>query len=133
MRGLLVFSQDSVVCFDEQGNKTTKVSIYHISTVNSSELELILELAMDFIWKTMHCAVIRVHLHHITLPNRKMTANSEFKRILKSRGFRWKVLTNSAGATRRVEILELKNKKYTEQLKASTAFLYRRNLNISDF
>ena len=65
MRGLLVFNQDSATGVDVEGNKTTKVSINHISCVNISELELIFDLALDFIWKTMHCASIRIQCHYI--------------------------------------------------------------------
>lgn len=65
MRGLLVFNQDSATGVDKEGNKTTKVSIYHISSVDISDLEFVIELGLDFIWKTMHCSAIRVHLHYL--------------------------------------------------------------------
>lgn len=133
MRGLVVFNQDSNTGTDAEGNKITKVSIYHISCVDPSELELIVELAMDFIWKTMHCAVIRIHLDQIAIADGKMQTYPEYKRIFKERGFRWKKLTNHMESGRRVQILELNNKNHKEQLQAKTAFIYRRGLSVADF
>jgi hypothetical protein len=49
---------------DSEKNKTTRVCIYHISTVDDSQFESILDLGLDFIWKTMHCDAIRLHVLH---------------------------------------------------------------------
>lgn len=133
MRGLVVFHQDANTGTDPEGNKFSKVSIYHISCVQPSELEPIVKLAMDFIWKTMHCATIRIHLDQVHVADGKMQTYPEYKRIFKERGFRWKNLTNHMATGRRIQILELNNKDHREQLKASTAFIYRRGLSVGDF
>jgi hypothetical protein len=78
-----VFNQDAVPRMDADGTKTTKVSIYHVSAVAVEELESVVELAIDFIWKMMHCSVVRVHLHHVRKPDGTMGANADYKRIFK--------------------------------------------------
>ena len=40
---------------DTDNKTTTRVCIYHISTIDDSQFEYILDLGLDFIWKTMHC------------------------------------------------------------------------------
>ena len=67
------------------------------------------------------------------MPDGKMGAKMEYKNIFKQKGFRWKKLTHNMDTGSRIVILEAVNKTQTEQLKATSAFLYRRGLNISDF
>jgi len=134
MKGLLVFSQEAQIATEAaSGNKVTKVSIYHISAADPKDLESVVQMAIDFIWRTMHCAVIKVHLHHTQLEGGKLGANAQLKQIFKANKFRWKNLINNKQTGRRVEILEATNTEYKEQLSAKTAFLYRRNLNVADF
>jgi hypothetical protein len=61
--------------------------------VDESEFESILDLGIDFIWKTMHCAAIRIPLIHVTIGEEmKSCANPAIKSLLKARKFRWKTL-----------------------------------------
>lgn len=55
-KGLLVFNQDST--------EPTRVNLLHLSCLDSIPYEEVLDLALDFIWKTMHCSTIRVYMHH---------------------------------------------------------------------
>jgi hypothetical protein len=77
MKGLLVFSQDAQTATEAAtGNKVTKVSIYHVSAVDPKDLDSVVKMAIDFIWRTMHCAVIKVHLHHTKQEGGKIGANA---------------------------------------------------------
>ena len=45
-------------------SRETKVTLHHLTAVDESILEECIDLGLDYIWKTMHCATIRVNLHH---------------------------------------------------------------------
>lgn len=101
----------------------------------------------------MHCAFIRVHLHHYrqlinqdALSNKqsenktivsdksgesRLKANDTIKQMFVQRTFKWKTLKNNGDGTR-IEILEGLNLEFKEQLKPETAFLFRRGLNKND-
>lgn len=73
VRGLLVFNQESAVNtkseIDEakvkvQCSRETKVVLHHISAVDENKIEDIIDLGLDYIWKTMHCSSIKVNLRH---------------------------------------------------------------------
>jgi hypothetical protein len=56
VKGLLVFNQDS--------EDSSRVNLYHISAVESGKFEEILDVSLEFIWKSMHNSTIRIFLHH---------------------------------------------------------------------
>ena len=76
----------------------------------------------------MHCASIRVYLHHFKQADEKMKVNDEIKILLKQRRFKWKTLKNETSTGQRIEVLEGLNLEYKEQLSVDTAFFYRRGL-----
>lgn len=54
------------------GKTAIKVIIHHVSAVEKINREVIFEQALDFIWKQMHCAVVRINLRHILNPKNSM-------------------------------------------------------------
>lgn len=73
VRGLLIFNQESTMVkkpvIDEANIKVefqreTKVSLHHLSSIDEGVLEEIIDLGLDYIWKTMHCTAIKINLHH---------------------------------------------------------------------
>ena len=72
---MLVFNEDTNVSYKQidvkegpkpeiECKRTTGVLLHHISAVDLSFNEEILDLAIDFIWKMTLCASIRIQLHH---------------------------------------------------------------------
>ena len=59
-------------------------------------------------------------------------ANPEYKKLFKTRVFRWQQMINDSNLGIRVEALESKNLTFKEQLDPETAFIYRRGLTKSD-
>lgn len=92
-----------------------------------------LDLALDFIWKTMHCASIKIFLHHYKQQDHKLKVNEELKALLKQRRFKWKTLKNEVSTGMRIEVMEGLNLEYKEQLSVDTAFMFRRGLSKADF
>ncbi|CDW89091.1 UNKNOWN [Stylonychia lemnae] len=60
--GLLAFNVDNML--QKQTQKQLKVNLYHISSVDKDKFEESIDLAIDYIWKNMHCAVIRISIYH---------------------------------------------------------------------
>jgi hypothetical protein len=57
----------------------------------------------------MHCSTIRLSLYHYQdEATGKLQVNAELKNLLKTKGFKWKTVTNEAKSGSRVEILECK-------------------------
>ena len=127
IRGLLVFNQDSY--------EPSRVNLYHLSSVDESKFEEVLDMSLEFIWKTMHCSKIRVFLHHYKHPkdDNKIIVNEQVKNALKQRRFKWQQLRNDPETGLRIEVLEGANLEFKEQLTKETAFIYRRGLNKEDF
>lgn len=92
-----------------------------------------MDLSLEFIWKTMHCASIRIFLHHYKQQDDKIKVNEELKALLKQRRFKWKTLKNEVSTGMRIEVMEGLNLEYKEQLNVDTAFMFRRGLNKADF
>jgi len=46
-----------------------KVNLYHVSSIDAERFEEALNLALDYIWRFMHCSVIRMSLYHYEDPN----------------------------------------------------------------
>lgn len=120
-KGLLVFNQDA------QDSK--RVNLLHLTSI--SAFEDVLDLSLDYIWKTMHCQSIRVYLHHF-VQDGVLKVNEEIKSLLKQRRFKWKTLKNETSTGMRIEIMEGLNLEYKEQLDRTAAFIYRRDLNRDD-
>jgi hypothetical protein len=59
----------------------------------------------------MHCSVIRLSLYHYAEDDHagKLQVNAKLKALLKSKGFKWKTVTNEAKTGSRVEIMECHN------------------------
>jgi hypothetical protein len=85
----------------------------HLSSVESQNYEELLDLGLDYIWKTMHCGSIRIFLHHYKQDD-KIKVNDEIKSLLKQRRFKWKTLKNETSTGMRIEILEGLNLEYKE-------------------
>ncbi len=62
IEGLIVFNVDTML--QKQTEKVLKVNLMHISAVKLEKYEEIVDIAMQFIWKQMHCSVIRLTLYH---------------------------------------------------------------------
>jgi hypothetical protein len=75
VKGLLIFNQDS--------SDATRVNLHHISAIESGNFEEILDVSLEFIWKTMHNSSIRIFLHHFKQQEDKMKVNEEVKGLLK--------------------------------------------------
>lgn len=80
----------------------------------------------------MHCAYIRVFLHHYK-QGENLRVNDDIKTPFKQRRFKWKTLKNDALTGVRIEILEGQNLEYKEQLSVESAFIYRRGMAKEDF
>ena len=115
IKGLLVFSQESAVVqkpiIDEAGvqvdiQRETKAVLQHITSIDEGQLEEIIDLGLAHIWKTMHCASIKINLHHYSQPDEKkpgtekLQGNAMLKRLFKIRLFRWKTLKNELSGFR---------------------------------
>ena len=114
--------------------RETKVMLHHLSAVDENMTEEYIDLGLDFIWKTMHCAHIKINLHHYEQddeknPGKKKLKNNELLRtIFKKRVFRWKTLKNEMNGMR-IETCEGPNVGFKEHLKPESAFIYRRGLS----
>ncbi len=81
----------------------------------------------------MHCSVIRLSLYHYQDDHSdSLQVNMTLKNLFKSRGFKWKTVTNEAKTGSRVEILECQNTKFREQINPMTCTLYREGLRRED-
>ena len=108
VKGLVVFSQDTTVKSEPIVNtedalmdikRETKVLLHQLSAVDEELQEEIMDIGLDFIWKTMHCQAIRVQLHHYEQLDEasgamKLKGNEALKNFYKKRVFRWKTLKN---------------------------------------
>ena len=79
--------------------RETKVLLHQLSAVDEELQEEIMDLGLDYIWKTMHCQAIRVQLHHYEQLDEasgvmKLKGNEVLKNFYKKRVFRWKTLKN---------------------------------------
>lgn len=112
------------------------MNLLSISSIDSAACEEILDLGLDYVWKTMHCSSIRIQLLHSADPTEadsKPKANLTMKKLLKQRCFKWKTLKNDIDSGLRVETLEGLNLEYKEQTEVESAFIYRRGLLKTDF
>lgn len=80
----------------------------------------------------MHCSVIKFSLYHYEDDTGKLTVNLEIKNLLKSRGFKWKTVTNDVLTGKRVEIMECQNTKYKEYLDLERCLIKRNGLQRED-
>ena len=128
VRGMLVFSLETSLkkepIIDAEKcsvsfNRTTKVNLHHITSIDESQFEVLLDLGLDFIWKTMHCSIIRVKLHHFLqydtkTEKEKLMSYDLLKQQFKKRVFRWQQLFNDSVNDLRIEVMEGKNCEFKE-------------------
>jgi hypothetical protein len=62
IRGLVVFNQESGSAKLPNGRAAVKVLLHHVSAIDPNMRETILDMALDYIWKYMHCAAVRTNL-----------------------------------------------------------------------
>lgn len=74
---------------------------------------MFVEQTLTYIWKHMHCSVIRISLYHYQQGD-KFQVNPLLKSLLKTKGFKWKTVTNEAKTGSRVEIMECSNTQFKE-------------------
>ena len=88
VKGLLVFNQESTVTkkpitdkdkLSVKYQKETKVQLHHLSAIEEDKLEDVIDLGLDYIWKTMHCAGIRINLHHYMQDDEKNPGQQKLK------------------------------------------------------
>ena len=86
--------------------RDTKVLLHHVSAIDESVLEEFFDQGLDFIWRTMHCASVKINLHHYMQDDeknpgkQKLKGNEGLKSIFKKRVFRWKTLKNEMNGLR---------------------------------
>jgi hypothetical protein len=100
--------------FNQDSSDATRVNLFHISAIESDKFEEILDVSLDFIWKTMHNATIRIFLHHFKQAENKMKVNDQVKGFLKQRRFKWKTLKNEVSTGHRIEVMEGSNLEFKE-------------------
>lgn len=107
-----------------------RVNLYHISSVDPDSFEEVLNMALDYIWRYMHCAVIRISIYHYEDPNEngKLQVNTKLKNLLKSKGFKWKTVTNEVKSGQRIEVMECPNLHYKDQMDIDKCIVYREGL-----
>ena len=111
--------------------------LHHISAIDENVLEEYVDQGLDYIWRTMHCAHIKINLHHYMQDDeknpgqQKLKGNETLKQIFKKRVFRWQTLKNEMDGMR-IETWQGANCLFKEQMKPDTAFMYRRGLNKMD-
>jgi hypothetical protein len=106
-KGMIVFNQDS--------QEPTRVNLYNLTANGDfSCYEEVLDLGLDYIWKTMHCSTIRIYLHHFKQKEDKLAVYAEVKDLLKQRRFKWKTLKNESKHGIRFEVLEGQNLHHKE-------------------
>ena len=64
IRGLVIFNQESLSSKLPNGRAAVKVLLHHVSAIDQQNRETIFDMAMDYIWKFMHCAAVRVNVYH---------------------------------------------------------------------
>lgn len=65
IKGLLAFNHDTMV--QKQTQKKSKINLYHISCIDESKLEKIIDQGLEYIWKFTHCESIKLSLYHYAL------------------------------------------------------------------
>ena len=92
IQGILAFNVDTML--QKQTERIIKVNLYHVSSKNKDHFEQVFSQSLEYIWNTMHCSVIRTSLFHFQDEHGKLQASAELKNLLKSKGFKWKTVTN---------------------------------------
>jgi len=71
----------------------SKIVLQHVSAINISRRESLMDLALEHIWKLTHCHAIRVNLFHFKdAASGQLKADPEFKGLLKAKKFKWKTV-----------------------------------------
>ena len=107
IKGLVIFNQESLSSKLPNGRYAVKIILHHISVVNIADRETILDMALDYIWKYMHCSAIRLNLYHFAAQGTdQLKADPDMKKLLKAKKFKWKTVINDTVSNIRYEILE---------------------------
>jgi hypothetical protein len=84
IRGHVVFSKESVSYKTSYGATAIRAAIHHISAMDTSQRELILDMAIDYIMKNTKCESIRLKLYHYRESEEgQQKADPEMKNMLK--------------------------------------------------
>lgn len=133
IRGLVIFNQESLSTKLPNGRAAVKVQLHHLSTIDLQNRETILDMAMDYIWKFMHCAAVRINVFHFQAPGAdQLRPDPELRKMLKDRKFKWKTVINDTETGSRYELLEVQNVDFLDQRRQSKATIYREGLNKDD-
>jgi hypothetical protein len=55
------------------------VLLHHLTSIDESMLEEIIDLGLDYIWKTMHCVSIKINLNHYPQEDEKKPGQLRLK------------------------------------------------------
>lgn len=81
-----------------------------MSAIDLKDRETIFDMAIDYIWKHMHCSAIRMNLYHFKPQDSdQLKADPDMKKMLKAKKFKWKTVINDTASNIRYEILESQN------------------------
>ncbi|EGR31943.1 hypothetical protein IMG5_099710, partial [Ichthyophthirius multifiliis] len=101
----------AIICLDKQQYyQVRRINILHISCIEKSFYNSIINTLVDYIWKNDTCDDIRVNLFYQQEEN-KLQLNKFVKNIFDQIGFKWKQLINDTITTKRATIFELKRPK----------------------
>ena len=107
IKGLVIFNQESLSAKLDNGRFAVKILLHHVSAIEMKERETILDMAIDYIWKNMHCSAVRMNLYHFKAPDsEQLKADPDMKKMLKVKKFKWKTVINDTVSDIRYEILE---------------------------
>jgi len=107
IKGLVIFNQESLSAKLDNGRFAVKILLHHVSAIEMKERETILDMAIDYIWKNMHCSAVRMNLYHFKAPDsEQLKADPDMKKMLKVKKFKWKTVINDTKSDIRYEILE---------------------------
>lgn len=130
MVGLLAFNVDTMI--QKQTEKQVKVNLYHLTLTEeyaSQDYESLVDMALEYIWKHMHCSTIKLSIYHYTDADGKIQVETKLRDLFKSKCFKWKTVTNDMKTGQRVQILECQNTKFKEQINPDTCVIYRQGLH----
>lgn len=116
IKGLVIFNQEALSGKLANGRAAVKMLIHHVSSIDPQNRETVLDMAMDYIWRCMHCAAVKLNLHHFKHAGEdQRKADPEMKRLLKVKKFKWKTVINDTASDTRYETLEVANVDHLDQ------------------
>lgn len=64
VKGLVIFNQESLSGKLPNGRAAVKMLIHHVSSIDPKNKETVLDMALDYIWRFMHCASVKLNLYY---------------------------------------------------------------------